>query len=46
MISTLAKKEPTGLLEFPEAKHFQLQKNQYINKCHLCIEIRRALKSA
>jgi MoaA/NifB/PqqE/SkfB family radical SAM enzyme len=46
MISTLAKEGPAGLLEFPEAKHFQLQKNQYINKCHLCIEIRRALKSA
>jgi hypothetical protein len=41
---TLVREGPTGLLRLPEASSFQFQEKQYINKCHLCIEIRRALK--
>ena len=41
---TLVEEGPIGLLKLPEAHSFQLQEKQYINKCHLCIEIRSALK--
>ena len=40
----LVKEGPVGLLGLPEASSFQFQEKLYINKCHLCIEIRRALK--
>ncbi len=35
---------PRGLLNLPEARSFHFQEKQYINKCHFCIEIRKALK--
>lgn len=40
----LVEEGPTGLLKLPEARSFQFQEKQYINKCHFCIEIRKALK--
>ena len=40
----LVEEGPTGLLKLPEARNFQFQEKQYINKCHFCIEIRKALK--
>ena len=44
IIKTLVEEGPTGLLKLPEARNYKLQENHYINKCHLCIEIRNALK--
>lgn len=41
---TLVEEGPTGLLKLPEARSFQFRKKHYVNKCHLCIQIRRALK--
>jgi MoaA/NifB/PqqE/SkfB family radical SAM enzyme len=40
----LVKEGPTGLLKLPEARDYQFQEDHFINKCHLCIEIRKALK--
>jgi hypothetical protein len=40
----LVKEGPTGLLKLPEARNYKFQEDQYINKCHLCIEIRKTLK--
>ncbi|MGC9346019.1 MAG: hypothetical protein ACP5ER_04420 [Candidatus Bathyarchaeales archaeon] len=44
IIKTLVEEGPTGLLKLPEARDYKLRENHYINKCHLCIEIRKALK--
>jgi len=40
----LVEEGPTGLLKLPEARDYQFQEEQYINKCHLCTEIRKTLK--
>lgn len=40
----LVEEGPTGLLKLPEARDYQFQQEQYINKCHLCTEIRKTLK--
>jgi len=40
----LVEEGPTGLLKLPEAHDYQFQEEQYINKCHLCTEIRKTLK--
>jgi hypothetical protein len=40
----LVKEGPTGLLKLPEARDYQFQENLFINKCHLCMEIRKVLK--
>jgi MoaA/NifB/PqqE/SkfB family radical SAM enzyme len=40
-INTLVKEGPTGLLKRHEPQASQLKKNDYINKCHLCTEIRK-----
>jgi len=42
-IRTLVEEGPIGLLKLSEAHDFEFQENNYINKCHLCIEIRKAL---
>jgi len=44
IIKTLVQEGPTGLLKLREVQRRQFQENQYISKCHLCIEIRRFLK--
>lgn len=41
---TLVKQGPTGLLKLPEARNHSFREEQYINKCHLCMEIRKTLK--
>jgi hypothetical protein len=40
----LVKKGPTGLLKLPEARDYKFQEAYFINKCHLCTEIRKTLK--
>jgi len=40
----LVEEGPTGLLKLPEARDYQFQEDKYINKCHLCTEIRKTLK--
>jgi len=40
----LVEEGPTGLLKLPEARDYQFQEEQCINKCHLCTEIRKTLK--
>jgi len=40
----LVEEGPVGLLKLPEARDYQFQEEQYINKCHLCTEIRKTLK--
>lgn len=37
----LVEEGPTGLLKLPEARDYQFQEEKYINKCHLCTEIRK-----
>jgi len=44
IIRILVQEGPTGLLKLPEACAFQFQEKEYINKCHLCVEVRRTLK--
>jgi MoaA/NifB/PqqE/SkfB family radical SAM enzyme len=43
LIRTLVKEGPIGLQKLPEAHAYTFQENHYINKCHLCIEIRKTL---
>lgn len=43
-IKTLVEEGPTALLKLPEVRRCQFQVDSYINKCHLCIEIRKSLK--
>lgn len=43
IIKTLVEKGPKGLLNFPETSGYKFQENQYLNKCHLCTEIRKTL---
>ena len=40
----LVEEGPTGLMKLPELRDYQFQEEQYINKCHLCMEIRKTLK--
>ena len=40
----LVEEGPTRLLKLPEARDYQFQEEQYINKCHLCTETRKTLK--
>lgn len=35
---------PMGLLKLDEARDFEFQENCYINKCHLCMQIRKSLR--
>jgi len=45
IIKTLVEEGPTGLLNHPETRADKLQENHYINKCHLCTEIRKTLST-
>jgi len=40
----LVEEGPVGLLKLPESRDYEFQEEQYINKCHLCMEIRKTLK--
>jgi MoaA/NifB/PqqE/SkfB family radical SAM enzyme len=42
---TLVKDGPMGLLKLGEARNFEFQEDCYINKCHLCVEIRKTLNA-
>jgi len=44
-IKTLVEEGPMGLLSLRQAHDFKLQENYYINKCHLCTEIRKQRES-
>jgi MoaA/NifB/PqqE/SkfB family radical SAM enzyme len=41
IIKTLVEEGPTGLLKLPEARDYKFQEDHFINKCHLCTEIRK-----
>jgi len=43
IIKTLVEEGPKGLLKLPKAHDCRLQINNFINKCHLCVEIRKTL---
>jgi len=45
VIKTLVEEGPKGLLNFPGARGYKLQESHYLNKCHLCIEIREAINA-
>jgi len=44
IVKTLVEEGPKGLLKLLEANNVKLQGSDYINKCHLCTEIRKVLK--
>ena len=44
VIRTLVEEGPKALLTLPQVQGFKFQENDYINKCHLCTEIRKVLK--
>ncbi|MEM2105559.1 MAG: radical SAM protein [Candidatus Bathyarchaeia archaeon] len=39
----LVENGPMGLLKLAVARDFEFKQNYYVNKCHLCMEIRKAL---
>jgi len=45
-IKTLVEEGPTGLLKSLKANNRKFQKGQYVNKCHLCVEIRKTLNAS
>ena len=45
IIRTLVEEGPMGLVEEARRKGFRFRSAQYVNKCHLCIEVRRILGS-
>jgi hypothetical protein len=44
VIRTLVQEGPTALLKLPQVQCYKFQEKDYINKCHLCTEIRKVLK--
>lgn len=46
MIKTLAEEGPMGLLTQHKFQVGRLEKSAYINKCHLCTEVRRTIQAA
>jgi len=43
---TLVEKGPMGLIDLPECEGFNLQEEDYMDKCHLCCELRRYMQRA
>lgn len=43
---TLVEKGPMGLVDLPEREGFKLQEKEYIDKCHICCELRRHMRKA
>jgi len=43
LIRILVEEGPLGLLKLSETHEFSFQEDHYINRCHLCMEIRRFL---
>ena len=46
IIGVLMAEGPIGLTRIPEAEGFQLREDGYVDKCHLCHEVRTYLRSA
>lgn len=44
IICIMVKKGPMGLINLPESKHFNFQKGEYIDKCHLCGDLRKFMR--
>jgi hypothetical protein len=45
ILQTLAEEGPMGLLKQYKSQVGHFKKDAYINKCHLCTEVRRAIES-
>ena len=45
-VEILVKEGPIGLLKSAEKDSYQFSKNHFINKCHLCVEVRKTLKTS
>jgi MoaA/NifB/PqqE/SkfB family radical SAM enzyme len=43
LIRTLVEKGPKAFLKLPQVHGYKFQEDDYINKCHLCTEIRKVL---
>jgi hypothetical protein len=43
-VKILVEEGPIGLLKMAERDSHQFSKNQFVGKCHLCVEIRKTLK--
>jgi len=43
IIKTLVEEGPMGLLKLPQMHGYEFQQDSYINKCHLCTNIRKTL---
>jgi MoaA/NifB/PqqE/SkfB family radical SAM enzyme len=46
IVRTLVEEGPIGLAKNAKGINFRLQERRFINKCHLCIEIRKTLKES
>jgi len=46
IIRTLVEEGPIGLVRKTEEGKFRFQEGRYLNKCHLCIEIRKTFKKS
>ena len=46
IIKTLVEEGPTGLVRDIGKGKFRFQEDRYVNKCHLCIEIRKTIKNS
>lgn len=46
IIKTLVEEGPTGFLKRLKARGHRFQKDTYVNKCHLCVEIRKTLSNS
>jgi len=44
VVQILVEKGPKGLVDLPEAEGFKFEEDAYIDRCHLCFEIRRFLR--
>jgi len=44
VIKTLVEKGPLGLMDLPEWKDFDFQEAKYIDKCHLCSDLRKFVR--
>lgn len=46
IIKTLVEEGPTGFLKSLKTRCHRFQKGKYVNKCHLCVEIRKTLNTS
>lgn len=43
VIRTLVEEGPMGLLKLREMRDYEFKENHFVDKCHLCVEVRKAL---